>query len=107
MDPQALSTAFAWLLVLATALIAIVVIHGNHAIDWRASAAFAAASLLLAVAAVVSATSVLVGGAHISDDARWLIIICRAASSALYLGVAMDLTGRPRFVGRFMERLTR
>jgi len=107
MDPQLVSTGFAWLLVAATGLIAFLVLRTHRGIDWWASAAFAVGTLLLAIAAAVTATNVLVTGPNIGPNGRDAIIVLRAVATALFLGVAMDVTGRPRWVGRFVERITK
>ena len=106
MDPQLAATALAWVVVLTTGLIAWVTIRTKGHIHWSASAAFAIGALALAIAAAISATEVLRAGPRLSEEARWLIIFCRAIATTLFLGVAMDLTGRPRWVGRVMDRLT-
>lgn len=102
MDPQVLSTTLAWAMVILTALVALIVVRQRSHIHWSASAAFAVAALLLAVAAALSATSVLVRGPAIGEEARWIIIVCRALATVLFLGTAMDLTGRPRWIGRIL-----
>lgn len=106
-DPAFFSAFISWLLVLPLAVICWVVIRKHADIDWAASAAFTIATLLLAVAAAVLATSVFVTGVIASDPVRWFVIVARAISATLFLGVAMDVTQRPRFVGRWLEKLAR
>lgn len=104
MNLQELTTILAWTMVVLAGLIALYVVHNRSCIDWYASATFALAALLLAVAAATSATSVLMGGPRIPDEARWAIIVCRALSTVLFLATAMDVTGRPRWLARILRR---
>lgn len=103
MDAQTLSTILAWAMVALSAIICASVLRGRSDIDWSASATFALAALLLSVAAAVSATGVLSGGPALSEEARWIIIISRAVATVLFLGVAMDVTGRPRWIARLLR----
>lgn len=103
-DPQALSTILAWTMLILSAIIATTVIRTRGDIDWHASAAFALATLLLTIAAVISATGVLSTGPELSEGAQLAIVASRAVATALFLGVAMDLTGRPRWIGRILRK---
>jgi len=105
-SPQFVSTMFAWAITLILLVVAASVIRHRQDIDWWASAAFAVGALCLAIAALVSATSVFFSGAAVSDFWRWIIIITRAIAAVLFLGVAMDMVGRPRWLLRLVERLT-
>jgi len=105
-NPQLVSTLFAWAIAVILLVVAASVIRRRQNIDWWASAAFAVGALCLAIAALVSATSVLFSGAIVPDAGRWTIIITRAIAVVLLLGVAMDMVGRPRWLLRLVERLT-
>lgn len=107
LDPAFFSTLLAWALVLPLAVICWIVIRAHKDIDWTASAAFVIATFLLAVSGAVLATSAFVTGDVASDPVRWFVIVTRALAATLFLGVAMDVTGRPRWVGRWLEKMAR
>lgn len=104
MEQQLLSTVLAWGIALALLVIAGAILRNRRDIHWTVVAVYNVGTIALALAAAVTATSVLLSGSTLEAPARWFIIIARAVAAVLFLAVAMEATDRPRWVCRILAR---
>lgn len=106
MPEQAISAAFAWLVVAVLFAADIVIVVQRKHVPWEAAFALGVGTLMLAVAGAVTATNAITG-TTLPLAWVWFVIVTRAVTMALFAGVLMRLTMRPRWLLRAVDRWVR
>jgi hypothetical protein len=103
---QLLSTTFAWAIVLTLAYLAWRLMHTSQSVHPMVVSWFVIGTIMFALAAAFTATSVLVQGPVLSEWLTLVIVCLRAASAAIFLGIVLHVTGRPRWLKRLADHAT-
>jgi hypothetical protein len=103
---QFLSAALAWTIAGLLFLAALAVVYRRTDVPWKAMVVFISGSMMLAVAGGMAALHAAVEPEGALPDAfLTLIIVARATSAAIFLGLVVYVSGRPRWVVRLVSRL--
>lgn len=103
---QIISASIAWGIVGILFVTALVLVYEHEDLPWSSALTFICGSILLGLAGALAATHAIENAATALPSSYLTgIIVCRAASAALFLGVVMRLTGRPRWLLRVVDRL--
>ena len=103
---QLLSTALAWGIVVILAVLAWRFLRAQRDVAPVVMAWFVAGAILMAAATALTATGVLIQGPRLPEWAAMAIACSRAAAAAIFLGVTMHVTGKPRWLVRMVHQIT-
>lgn len=105
MSGQVLSAILAWSIAVSLFFAALRVVYLRRDVAWQPFLVFIIGAFLLAVAGGMAATNAV----HDPDGTLpppllALIVACRATSAAIFLGLVIMLSGRPRWLIRLVSR---
>lgn len=103
MSEQALAAGLAWMLVAVLFASDVVIVVQRRHVPWDAAFALGVGTLMLAVAGAVTATDAL-SGQPMPTPLVWFVVVTRAVVMAIFAGVLMRLTMRPRWLIRTIDR---
>lgn len=102
MTEQAISAALAWLVVAVLFTADVTIVAQRKHVPWDAAFALGVGTLMLATAGAVTATNALDGNG-LAQEWVWFVVVTRAMTMAIFAGVLMRLTMRPRWLIRSID----